>query len=68
MIGSRSGGAPNDQLDTLLNFNDALKKKTVNKQPVFDPNKGENVNPKGGNNGYTWNLSLELLHPDEEGK
>jgi hypothetical protein len=65
---SLSGSVPEDQLTTLLDFNDTLKKKTVNKQPVFDPTKGEPVSPHKGPGGYTWSLSLELLHTDQEAK
>jgi len=61
-----SGEAP--QADTLFSFNDSLKKKTANKQAVFDPTKGEDVTPRKLGDGYSWSLSLFLLHPDEEGK
>ncbi|MGA2244583.1 MAG: hypothetical protein ABSH48_06275 [Verrucomicrobiota bacterium] len=65
---SLSGNAPDDQLTTLLDFNTTLKKKTVDKQPVFDPNKGTDVSPKKTSSGYSWSLSLELLHPAQEEK
>jgi hypothetical protein len=61
-----SGEAP--QSDTLFSFNDSLKKKTLNKQPVFDQTKGDDVNPRHVGDGYSWSLSLELLHPTEEAK
>jgi hypothetical protein len=65
---SLSGSAPEDQVNTLFDFNDTLKKKTLNNQPVFDPTKIETVSPKHIQNGYSWSLSLGLLHPDQEGK
>jgi hypothetical protein len=63
-----SGSAPEDQVQTLFDFNDSLKKKTLNKQPLFDPATGEPVNPHKGANGYTWSMSLNLLHTGQEGK
>jgi hypothetical protein len=58
-----SGTVAQDQVNTLFDFNTALKKK-----PIFDPLQGETVNPRFPPNGGqgTWNLSLELLHPEED--
>jgi hypothetical protein len=62
-----SGTAPQDQVNTLFDFNTALKKKKVGDQFVFDQQKGDNVNPRFGPDGKgTWNLSLELLHVEAE--
>jgi hypothetical protein len=64
-----SGTAPQDQVNTLFDFNTTLKKKIVNHQPVFDPLLGDNVNPRNvAPNLYSWNLSLELLHTEAEDK
>ena len=61
------GTAPQDQVNTLFDFNTALKKKKINDQFVFDQNKGDNVNPRfGANNVGTWSLSLELVHVEAE--
>jgi hypothetical protein len=40
----------------------------LKKKPIFDPLQGETVNPRFPPNGGqgTWNLSLELLHPEED--
>ncbi|HEY5043294.1 MAG TPA: hypothetical protein VIK53_14980, partial [Verrucomicrobiae bacterium] len=58
---SLSGAAPQDQINTLFDFNSAMQKATLNGQPMFDPAKGETVSPKTGpNNMATWNFSLEL--------
>jgi hypothetical protein len=61
-----SGTAPQDQVNTLLDFNEKLKKKKdANNQPVFDPNKGDYVNPKSIGNGMcSWSLSVELLNTE----
>jgi hypothetical protein len=63
-----SGTAPQDQINTLFDFNTALKKKKVNGQFVFDQEKGENVNPRAMGNQLSWSLSLELLHAEAEPK
>jgi hypothetical protein len=64
-----SGTAPQDQVNTLFDFNTALKKKKVNGELVFDQNKGDPVNPRlGPNNVETWSFSLELLHSEKSSK
>jgi hypothetical protein len=60
---SLSGTAPQDQVNALFDFNAALKKK-----PMFDPLKGDAVNPRLSGNQETWNLSLELAHTETEAK
>ncbi len=59
-----SGTAPQDQINTLFDFNTALKKKQVNGQFVFDQQKGDSVNPRLSGNIETWNLSVDLLHSE----
>jgi hypothetical protein len=61
-----SGNAPQDQVETLFTFNKTLKKKTLNKLPVFDETKGTTVSPKVVGGELSWNLSLELLHSAAE--
>ncbi len=61
---SLSGTAPQDQVDTLFNFNTALKKKKVKDQFVFDQHKGDPVNPRVSGNLESWNFNLELLHAE----
>jgi hypothetical protein len=61
---SLSGTAPQDQINTLFSFNEALKKKQVNGQSVFDQTKGEPVNPRTIPSGVSWSLSLDLLHSE----
>ena len=63
-----SGTAPQEQIDTLFDFNTALKKKQVNGQYVFDQQTGDPVNPKVSGNQETWNLSLNLVHAEVEAK
>lgn len=59
------GTAPQDQINTLFDFNSTMQKATLNGQPVFDPNKGEPVSPKAiSGNQVSWNFSLELLHSE----
>jgi hypothetical protein len=61
---SLSVTAPQDQVDTLFNFNTALKKKKVNDQFIFDQRKGDPVNPRVSGNLESWNFNLELLHAE----
>mgnify|MGYP001549037667 FL=1 len=61
---SLSGTAPQDQINTLFSFNESLKKKQVNGQPVFDQTKGDPVNPRTIPGGVSWSLSLDLLHSE----
>ena len=61
---SLSGTAPQDQINTLFDFNSALQKKQVNGQFVFDQQKGDPVNPKTIHDGVSWSLSLDLLHSE----
>ncbi len=61
------GGTTTPELvNTLFDFNAAMQKSTANGQPVFDPQKGERVNPRLNNNVTTWSFSLELLHTEAE--
>ena len=59
-----SGTAPQDQVNTLFDFNTSLKKKKVNDQFVFNQSKGDTVNPRVSGNLEAWNFSLELLHAE----
>jgi len=61
---SLSGTAPQDQVNTLFTFNETIKKKQINGQPVFNPLKGEPVGPKPTGNSVTWNFWVELLHTE----
>jgi hypothetical protein len=63
---SLGGTAPPDQVNTLFDFNSAMQKLKVNGQPVFDPTKGETVNPRLSGNQESWNFSLELLRTEAE--
>jgi hypothetical protein len=63
-----SGTASQDQVSTLFDFNTALKKKKAGDQYIFNPNKGENVNPRSSGGGMTWSLSLELAHSEAEAR
>ena len=63
-----SGTAPQDQVNTLFDFNTALKKKQVGGQTVFDQQQGDAVNPRLNGNQESWSLSLELLHGEAGGR
>jgi hypothetical protein len=61
-----SGTVPQDMINTLFDFDSALRKKKANDQFVFDQTKGDHVSPRMGPNGGTWNMSLELSHAEAE--
>jgi hypothetical protein len=64
---SLSGAAPQDQINTLFDFNSAMQKASLNGQRMFDAAKGEPVSPKSiPNNLVSWNFSLELLRTEAE--
>jgi hypothetical protein len=63
---SLNGTAPQEMMETLLNFNTALKQKQVNGQYVFDQSKGEPVSPRVNPSGLSWSMTLELVHAEAE--
>jgi len=64
-----SGTVPQDEVNTLLNFNSKLKKKTVDNQQVFDQLNAIDASPRFGNgNVGTWNLTLNLQRTEAEEK
>ena len=55
------GTAPADQSAELLNFNAAMRKVTVNNQPLFDPAKGEPFSSQAvGPGDVGWSFGFEL--------
>jgi len=64
---SLSGSAPQDQVNTLFDFDSALRKAQLNGQPMFDPQQGEHVNPRlQPPSTEVWSMSTELLHTEAE--
>jgi len=59
-----AGTAGQDQVNTLLNFNDAMQKATLNGQAMFKSL--ETVHPRVSGGGVSWNFSLQLLHTEEQ--
>jgi hypothetical protein len=63
---SLSGTAPDDQVNTLFNFNTAMQKATNQNRPMFDLQGGEPVTPrKGAPHTVTWSFSLQLQHTEK---
>jgi hypothetical protein len=60
------GSAPADRATALIDFEVAIRKATVNGQPLFDPNKGNNVSYQGSPGGIAWNLVLELKRTEKQ--
>ena len=64
---SIGGTTTPEQIDALFNFDSAFRKTKLNNLSMFDPQKGEHVNPRlSGNNLETWSMSTELLHTEAE--
>jgi hypothetical protein len=63
---SLAGTAAQDQVNTLLNFNSAMQKATLNGQPLFDPQGGDTVHPRQTGGAVAWSFSLQLLHTEEQ--
>ena len=62
---SLSGVTTPDMITTLLDFDSAIRKTKNSKgELVFDPARGEHVNPKTAGNVTTWNCSVELTHTE----
>ncbi len=55
-----SGSAPSDAITQLNNFEAAMRKHTINGQPLFDPTKGESLNFRITGTTASWTLGLEL--------
>jgi hypothetical protein len=63
---SLSGTAPQDQINTLIDFNEAMQKLKVNGQFVFDQQNVQAINPRLSGNVESWSLGLQLLHTEAE--
>ncbi|MBW8864894.1 MAG: hypothetical protein JF609_08230 [Verrucomicrobia bacterium] len=61
-----SGTTTPDMVSTLFDFDTALRKVKDKGQPVFDPQKGDRVNPVQHGNVTTWNCSVELQHTEAD--
>jgi hypothetical protein len=61
-----SGSTTPDMVNTLFDFDTALRKVKLADQPVFDPQSGDHVNPRTAGNATTWSLSMDLLHTEKE--
>jgi len=59
-----SGTAASDQVNTLLDFNVAMQKATLNGQPMFDPKGGDTIHPRTVPGGVAWSFTLQLLHSE----
>jgi hypothetical protein len=57
-----SGMAPNNAIAKVIDFNAAMKKASLNGQPMFDPARGSELQYRSapGGSSYTWSFGLEL--------
>jgi len=65
---SLSGSAPADSVNSVIEFYGAMRKATLNGQPMFDPNKGQELSTRTGPGGASvvWNFALELKRTEGE--
>jgi hypothetical protein len=62
---SLSGVAPGDQSEQLTDFNDALRKATLNGQPMFETLTLPTVKLNPGGATLSWSFSGDLAHAEE---
>jgi Tfp pilus assembly protein PilN len=55
-----NGNAPADAISQLNDFENAMRKHTINGQPLFDVTKGETLNWRVQGSTANWTLGLEL--------
>ena len=63
-----AGTAPADAVNSVIEFYGAMRKATLNGQPMFDANKGQELSTRTGPGGATvvWNFALELKQTERE--
>ena len=57
---SLSGTAPNDQVQSLYDFERDMRRATIDGKELFDSNKGESLQWRNQGNSASWTLVLEL--------
>lgn len=63
-----NGTAPADGVNAVIEFYGAMKKAVLNGQPMFDPNKGQELSTRLGPGGASvnWNFALELKRTERQ--
>jgi hypothetical protein len=63
-----NGTAPADSVNAVIDFYGAMRKATLNGQPMFDANKVQELSTRLGPGGtaVNWNFALELKRTDRE--
>ncbi len=61
-----NGTAPSDQMQRMLDFEAAMRKATVNGQPLFNPTAGDNITFRNMGPNMSWGFSLELKRSDSQ--
>jgi hypothetical protein len=59
-----SGTAPQEQFQTIIDFNRAMKKAALNGKQMFNPQGGEDVSPRVAGNNLNWNFTLQLANTE----
>ena len=60
-----SGSAPQDQVNTLFDFDSSLRKAQLNGQPMFNSEGGEQLRYNQSGDKVTWSFSLLLKQSEE---
>ena len=55
-------------VDKIINFDDALRKATVDGEPMFNPKEGDALTEHTGPGGVAWSFGLVLKHGEETAK
>lgn len=63
---SLSGTAPAGQIRSLLEFEAAMRRATVDGQPLFDPNRGDSLQYRDQGSIAAWSLRLELKRAEAQ--
>jgi hypothetical protein len=63
-----SGIVPPAEVDKIINFNDTLRKATVDGEPMFDPKEGDAFTEHVVPGGVSWSFGLVLKHGEESAK
>ena len=65
---SLNGSVAQEDLNKIIDFDDALHKATLKGEPMFDPTAGDPFTERSMGNQVTWNFGLVLQHAEDNSK
>ena len=57
-----------EDINKIIDFDDALRKATLKGEPMFDPTAGDPFTERSIGNQVTWNFGLVLRHAEDNSK